>query len=88
MNFIDIKTNNNGIMRITKTDTNIARDGIILESIDSNGKVYRGDFINEGDFVMLMNYYRYIKDNDIQDDFINRNGTNSRENYFSEDLEM
>ena len=27
-----------------------------------------------GDFVMLLNYYRYIKDYDIGHDFINPNG--------------
>lgn len=31
--------------------------------------------IPEGDFVMLINYYRYIKNNDIQCDFINYHGT-------------
>ena len=32
--------------------------------------------ISNGDFVMLLNYYRFIKDNDIQCDFINYNGKN------------
>lgn len=32
--------------------------------------------ISSGDFVMLLNYYRFIKDNDIQCDFINYNGKN------------
>jgi len=30
--------------------------------------------ISEGDFVMLINYYRYIKDNNIKCDFINPYG--------------
>ncbi len=30
--------------------------------------------IKNGDFVMLLNFYRYIKDYDIQHDFINPNG--------------
>ena len=29
---------------------------------------------------MLMNYYRYVKDNDIQDDFINSDGLNDKDN--------
>lgn len=34
--------------------------------------------IPAGDFVMLLNYYRHIKDNNIQNDFINPHGA-SRE---------
>lgn len=30
--------------------------------------------VSAGDFVMLLNYYKYIKDNDIQNDFINYHG--------------
>ena len=30
---------------------------------------------------MLMNYYRYIKDNDIKDEFINRNGSSEKYEY-------
>ena len=47
--------------------------------IGADGNVVRRDLIDEGDFVMLMNYYRYIKDYDIKDDFINLDGKNSRE---------
>lgn len=34
--------------------------------------------ISPGDMVMLINYYRYVKDNDIQCDFINYDGKNKR----------
>lgn len=34
------------------------------------------EFISNGDRVMLINFYCYIKDNDIQNDFINPNGKN------------
>ena len=34
----------------------------------------RVDTIPVGEFVMLMNLYHYIKDNDIQNDFINPYG--------------
>ena len=34
--------------------------------------------IEAGDFVMLLNLYRYIKDNNIQNDFINPDGKNHR----------
>lgn len=30
--------------------------------------------IPAGEMVMLFNWYRYVKDNDIQDDFINPDG--------------
>lgn len=33
-------------------------------------------FISAGDMVMLINFYRYIKRNDIQHDFINPDGQN------------
>lgn len=33
-------------------------------------------YVSPGDFVMLLNYYRYIKRNDIRHDFINPNGKN------------
>ena len=32
--------------------------------------------INPCDFIMLLNMYQYIKDNDIQNDFINPHGKN------------
>lgn len=35
--------------------------------------------IPAGDFVMLLNYYRYVKDNNIQNDFINPDGKNKEE---------
>lgn len=41
-------------------------DGTVI--VSSAG---REDYISNGDMVMLMNLYRYIKDNDIQNDFIN-----------------
>lgn len=32
--------------------------------------------ISAGDFVMLLNFYKYVKDNNIQNDFINCYGKN------------
>lgn len=51
----------NGILRIMR--------------IESTGEsnVYG---INAADAVMLINFYEYIKNNDIQNDFINPNGKN------------
>lgn len=48
-------------------------DGTVLISDDSMSKT---EFIPAGDMVMLVNLYRYIKDNDIQNDFINSDGKN------------
>lgn len=47
-------------------------DGNVRVNINDN----HGYYISAGDFVMLLNYYRYVKDNDIQNDFINFNGKN------------
>lgn len=42
-----------------------------------HGKIKEyGNIISAGDMVMLLNLYRYIKDNDIQNDFINPDGAN------------
>ena len=37
------------------------------------------DIIPAGDMVMLLNLYRYIKRNDIRNDFINPNGKNKED---------
>lgn len=78
MDKIDVEINNGRIMRIIQTDVDKARCGIGLETINSQGKVEERLLIEEGDFVMLINYYRYIKEYDIKDDFINRDGLNDR----------
>lgn len=48
-------------------------DGTVLISDNSMSKT---EYIPAPDMVMLINYYRYIKDNDIQNDFINYRGKN------------
>lgn len=48
-------------------------DGTVLISDNSTSKT---EYIPAGDMVMLINFYRYIKDNDIQNNFINYNGKN------------
>lgn len=48
-----------------------------VEVFSTDGHINRDRYnIGAGDFVMLLNLYRYIKDNDIQNDFINPNGKN------------
>lgn len=78
---VEVEINNDGRLRLSQTKTDRARCGIGLEHVDYKGRVYRRDLIDEGDFVMLMNYYIYIKDHDIKDDFINRDGVNNRKDF-------
>ena len=72
---ISYNTNNGGKLELAQRE----HDGKVLiiqkdskgnhESIPDNEA-----FISNGDMVMLINYYRYIKSNNIQCDFINPNG--------------
>lgn len=48
-------------------------DGSVLIADNSISKI---EFIPPEDMVMLINLYRYIKENDIQNDFINPYGKN------------
>lgn len=76
MNKLTYLVNNNGTMEISQKE------------IDGNATVHTfhgaSDFsdtqndiiIPAGDMVMLVNFYRYIKENDIQHDFINPSGKN------------
>lgn len=64
------KINNGMTLKLTQTKT----DGDVLISHqdgDSTDAQYK---IPAGEFVMLLNYYRYIKREDIQEDFINPGG--------------
>ena len=77
-------------MRVVQTETDKNREGIGIETLDENGNLEERELIDEGDFVMLINYYRYIKEYDIKNDFINRNGINNEEDcsYQSQDMEL
>lgn len=61
--------NNGGKMELIQR----GHDGTVLISDNAASKT---EYIPAGDMVMLINYYRYIKDNNIQCDFINPNGVN------------
>ena len=94
MNDIRIEINNGLTMRLTQTDSDKAREGIGLEYLNQNNQLESRELISEGDFVMLINYYHYIKDHDIKCDFINRDGTVDREEFeknlysYNDDMEM
>lgn len=89
-NRIDIEINNGRTMRIIQTDSDKARCGIGIETLDEDSNLEERELISEGDFVMLINYYRYIKENDIKDDFINTTGLKDRNEFESElnDIEI
>lgn len=80
-NEIKLPINNERFINITQTESNKIRNGIGLKTIDKDGYIERSDLISESDFVMLMNYYRFIKDNDIYDEFINQNGINNKDSF-------
>lgn len=81
VNEIKLPINNERFINITQTKSDKIRNGIGLKTIDKEGNIERSDLINEEDFVMLMNYYIFIKDNDIYDEFINQNGINNKDDF-------
>lgn len=76
MNKLTYFTNNNGTMEISQNEP----DGkVIVHTFHGYNDFSdtRNDIeIPAGDMVMLINLYRHIKGNDIQNDFINPNGKN------------
>lgn len=76
-NIISFNINNNRQLRMIQRQ----HDGKILCTTDDHTPIGAQssdniDFISAGDMVMMLNYYRYIKSNDIRHDFINPNGKN------------
>ena len=80
-NALKLSVNNGRFIKITQTESDKARNGVGLKTIDQNGNIERNDLVGEEDFVMLINYYKFIKDNDIYDEFINQNGTNNKDSF-------
>lgn len=67
---IELSVNNGQTLFLTQ----VSADGdTILNRWDGNTMEYERA-IPAGDMVMLLNLYRYIKDNDIENEFINPNG--------------
>ena len=62
---IELEVNNGGTMKIVQEENKIK---VITEDENFN--------ISDGDVVMLINYYRYVKDNNIKCSFINYYGIN------------
>ena len=65
-------TNNHGFLNVEQTTT----DADVKVRTGTNNIVEHIEEISAGDFVMLINWYKYIKGNDIQNDFINPHGKN------------
>lgn len=72
-NTLSFKVNNDGILNLVQNQL----DGTVhVNRYDKeDGYINRYD-ISNGDMIMLVNMYMYIKENDIQNDFINPNGKN------------
>ena len=65
-------TNNQGFLNVEQITT----DADVKVRTGTNNIVEHIEEISAGDFVMLINWYKYIKGNDIQNDFINPYGKN------------
>ena len=68
MGKISFNTNNGATLDVIQYQ----KDGIVYVKSENSKNIE----ISAGDMVMLLNYYRYIKENDIQCDFINPYGKN------------
>lgn len=63
--------NNNGTLELIQRGHN----GTVMIA-GTNSHLSKTQYIPNCDMVMLINFYCYVKDNDIQNDFINPNGKN------------
>ena len=70
-NTLSFKTNNNGILNMIQHEI----DGkVIVKRLEKDKSYKTITTIPAGDMVMLTNMYKYIKENNIQNAFINPNG--------------
>lgn len=70
-NTLSFKTNNNGILNMIQHEL----DGkVIVKRLEKNNGYKQIVEIPAGDMVMLINMYKYIKENNIQNAFINPDG--------------
>ena len=73
-NTLSFKVNNNGIINMIQQ---IVDGVVIVKCLEEKKRCKTMTVIPAGDMVMLINLYKYIKENDIQNDFINPNGENT-----------
>lgn len=76
MNKLTYFVNNNGTMEISQSELDGKAIVHTFHNYNDFSDTTNDIEISAGDMVMLINLYRYIKENDIQDDFINPNGKN------------
>lgn len=76
MNKLIYFVNNNGTMEITQNKPNATVTVHAFHASYDFSDIKNDIKIPAGDMVMLINMYRYIKENDIQNDFINPYGKN------------
>ena len=69
---LKFNVNNKGILTVEQSSP----DAAVTVATIRDGKAENNYTILNGDFVMLLNLYQYIKNNDIQNDFINPYGKN------------
>lgn len=75
-NTLTFKVNNNRLLNLVQNEL----DGTVhVNTYDKEDGYINKCNIPSGDMVMLINLYRYIKENDIQNDFINPNGKNKED---------
>ena len=69
---LKFNVNNKGVLTVEQSSPDTA----VTVATIRDGKAENKYTISNGDFVMLLNLYQYIKNNDIQNDFINYHGKN------------
>ena len=72
-NTLSFKTNNSGILNMIQHEIDGA---VVVKRLEKNKGYQQIAEIPAGDMVMLVNLYKHIKENDIQNAFINSNGKN------------
>lgn len=72
-NILSFKVNNNGVLSMRQ---NVIDGTVKVYRLEKNNGYKQITEIPAGDMVMLVNMYKYIKENDIQNDFINPYGKN------------
>ena len=69
-------TNNGGALSLAQDRDNGPVTFGVWYNFGQPGQGCKGRTIDAGDMVQLLNLYRYIKDNDVQNDWINPHGKN------------
>ena len=72
-NTLSFKTNNNGILNMIRQEVDGA---VVVKRLKKDNGYKQIAEIPACDMVMLVNMYKYTKENDIQNAFINPNGKN------------